>query len=57
MEDIYLLHTYDSIIKDKPIYKLKKNEHIQHNVLQNSYDNNVLFQLYIKIINFVKKNN
>lgn len=57
MEDIYLIHTYYSIIKDKPIYKLKKNEHIQQNVLQNSNDNNVLFQLYIKIINYMKKNN
>ena len=57
MEDVYLIHTYDSIIKAKPIYKLKNNEHIQQNVLQNSHDNNVLFQLYIKIINFVKKNN
>jgi hypothetical protein len=57
MEDIYLIHTYYSIIKNKQIYKLKQNEHIQHNVLQNSHDNNVFFQLYIKNINFVKKNN
>ena len=57
MEDIYLLHTYESITKDKSLYKIKKVEQIQTNVLQHSRDNNVLFQLYIKIINYMKKNN
>ena len=55
MEDIYLIHTYDSIATDKSIYKSKREELRLKNVLQHSHDNNVLFQLYIKIINFVKE--
>ena len=57
MEDIYLIHTYDSIATDKSIYKSKREELRLKNVLQHSRDNNVLFQIYTKIINFVKKNN
>jgi len=61
MEDVYLLHTYDSVTKDKSkdksMNKIKKGESIQTHILQKSYDNNVVSQLYTKIINFVKKNN
>ena len=57
MEDIYLLHTYESVITDKSIYKIKRGEPIQQNVLHYSTRNNVVSQLYTKIINFVKKNN
>ena len=57
MEDVYLIHTYDSITKETSLYKHKRSEHIQKNILQNSHDNNLLFQIYTKIINFVKKNN
>ena len=57
MEDVYLLHTYESVTTDKSIYKFKKGDPIQTHILQKSYDNNVVSQLYTKIINFVKKNN
>ena len=57
MEDIYLLHTYESISKDKSMNKIKRGEPIQQNVLHYSTTNNVVSQLYTKIINFVKKNN
>ena len=49
MEDVYLIHTYDSITTDKSLYKFNRIE-------QYSHDNNILFQIYTKIINFVKKN-
>ena len=57
MEDVYLIHTYESISKETSLYKHKRSEHIQKNILQISHDNNVVSQLYTKIINFVKKNN
>jgi hypothetical protein len=49
MEDIYLIHTYDSITTNK----INKVEQIQLNILQHSRINNILFQIYNKIINFV----
>ena len=57
MEDVYLIHTYESITKKTILYKNERSEHIQKNILQNSHDNNLLLQIYTKIINFVKKNN
>ena len=57
MEDIYLLHTYESISKETSLYKIKRCESIQQNILHYSYVNNVVSQLYTKIINFMKKNN
>lgn len=49
MEDIYLIHTYESITTNK----INKGEQIQSNILQHLRVNNVLFQIYNKIINFV----
>ena len=57
MEDVYLIHTYESISKETSLYKIKRGEPIQQNVLHYSTTNNVVSQLYTKIINFVKKNN
>ena len=57
MEDVYLIHTYESITKETILYKNERSEHIKKNILQNSHDNNLLLQIYTKIINFVKKNN
>ena len=57
MEDIYLIHTFDPITTHKSIYKMKRGDTIQSNILQNSNYSNILFQLYTRIINFMKKNN
>ena len=60
MEDVYLLHTYESVTtdksKDKSMNKIKKGDPTKTHILQKSHDNNVVSQLYTKIINFVKKN-
>jgi hypothetical protein len=58
MEDVYLIHTFDTINnpKDKSVYKTKRDEKIQHNIVHYSHENYLLFQFYTKIIKCMKGN-